>query len=477
MKADGVGKVKALAKKIMAPKVAGPPLAKVPMPKEGAPGPLTPGGSKAVPKKPPPTLKKQPMPPKVPGEEREDKKGEDKKEEDKKEEGKEDEKKEGEDKKEEKKEGEEEKKEEKKEGEDKKEEEKEEEKKKGEDTKPEIKDNKPLKPAAVVVAPAAGGAIEVPPPDHPVAALRRAVGRQIDGLTKAEQGHWDADKESFQFVVLADPQFGFYNEDNEGCRKEVGFLTQAVDWINTVKPRFVLALGDMTNRYTGDAPTKDRAVPMGALRGTLARMDASIPLIVMPGNHDVGDTPTKESVSEFETLFGESNYLFWVAGTCFIVCNSCVLVNPDSMQSEFEELMDWIKKAVAEAKEGGAKHIFFACHHPFFVHGFDEDDQRGTIYCQELKKETNLSHFQIPKERRMPLLKLLKAHKVRYSFHGHCHWEAFNDSGGHRQIVTSSVSRPLGRDPRGLRVVEVLEGDIKQRFFPLTKLPTDLRLS
>ena len=53
-----------------------------------------------------------------------------------------------------------------------------------------------------------------------------------------------------------------------------------------------------------------------------SRLDKSIPLVCVCGNHDVGDKPTVATVSSYRQSFGDDYFSFWIGGVHFIVLNS-----------------------------------------------------------------------------------------------------------------------------------------------------------
>ena len=54
----------------------------------------------------------------------------------------------------------------------------------------------------------------------------------------------------------------------------------------------------------------------------MSELDPDIPAICVCGNHDIGNTPTRESVKHYVDKFGDDYFTFWVGGVKFIVINS-----------------------------------------------------------------------------------------------------------------------------------------------------------
>jgi UDP-2,3-diacylglucosamine pyrophosphatase LpxH len=91
---------------------------------------------------------------------------------------------------------------------------------------------------------------------------------------------------------------------------------------------------------------------------------------------------------------------------------------------------------IAERERTQAKHLFVFQHQPWFLEEPDEEDQ----------------YFNIPKERRTPMLEEMAKADVRAVFAGHYHRNSYGTMGTMEMITTSAVGRPLGADPSGFRV-------------------------
>ena len=59
-----------------------------------------------------------------------------------------------------------------------------------------------------------------------------------------------------------------------------------------------------------------------SFKKTFKDLDSSIPLVCVCGNHDVGNTPTLDSIRHYRDKFGDDYFSFWVGGVKFIVINS-----------------------------------------------------------------------------------------------------------------------------------------------------------
>ena len=149
----------------------------------------------------------------------------------------------------------------------------------------------------------------------------RARNHTINGLGLAEEGAW---RGSYYFVQLADPQLGMLHRD-ASWREELSMLALAVEHVNRLKPRFVVVSGDLINGFPGEPAIPDQ---VEAFKGALARLDPSIPLVLEPGNHDLGQRPTEAAVHLYQKRFGDDYLRFWVGGVLFVSLNSQLVKAP-----------------------------------------------------------------------------------------------------------------------------------------------------
>ncbi|MEQ9407552.1 MAG: hypothetical protein RIK87_07475 [Fuerstiella sp.] len=121
----------------------------------------------------------------------------------------------------------------------------------------------------------------------------------------------------------------------------------------------------------------------------------------------------------------------------------------------------WLQQQLRDARAAEAKHILLFQHHPLFLKTEDEPDQ----------------YFNIPLQRRTPLLELLKQSEVRAVLAGHYHRNSYGRAGAMEMITTGPVGRPLGKDPSGFRIVTVHETGIQHQYWGMDEVPetVDLR--
>ena len=257
----------------------------------------------------------------------------------------------------------------------------------------------------------------------------------------------------FFFVQLADPQFGAFTGDN-GFEQETANFEFVIANLNRIRPAFVVVCGDLVNK------TGDPAQIAEYFRIT-AKLDRSIPLYSVPGNHDVGNKPTPESLATYRQKFGADYYSFRSGELYGIVLNSSLISAPDGAPAAAQLQETWLTEELGKARASGARHVVVFQHHSWFLEDPNEADQ----------------YFNIPREQRRRYLDLLKASGVRYVFAGHYHRNAFGKDGALEMITNGPVGRLLGNDPSGIRVVTVRETRLESQYYGLGSIPNRVQLT
>ena len=249
------------------------------------------------------------------------------------------------------------------------------------------------------------------------------------------------------FIQIADTQFGAYTGDKDFSQETLNYEF-AVGNINRLKPAFVVICGDLINKTGDDAQTAE-------YHRITKKIDSAIPVYALPGNHDVGNDPTPESLAYYRAQYGRDYYSFRQRDLYGIVLNASMISAPGKVQDEANKQEAWLKAELATAKASGARHIVVFQHQSWFLENPNEADQ----------------YFNIPKAARALYLDLLKNAGVRYVFAGHYHRNAFGRDGDLEMITTGPISRPLGSDPNGIRIVTVKPDRLEHQYFTLGNIP------
>lgn len=249
------------------------------------------------------------------------------------------------------------------------------------------------------------------------------------------------------FIQLADPQFGAFTADKDFAQETANYEF-AVATINRLRPAFVVICGDLINKV-GDRTQADEYFRI------TSRIDPSIPVHAVAGNHDVGNEPTPETLSAYRTRFGPNYYSFRHGRVYGIVLDTSVISAPGKVAGEAAAQEAWLRAELARARASGARHVAVFQHHSWFLEQADEPSQ----------------YFNVPIEARRRYLDLLKSSGVRYVFAGHYHRNALGRDGDLEMITSGPVGRPLGADPSGIRIVTVEDDRLEHTYYGMGLIP------
>jgi 3',5'-cyclic AMP phosphodiesterase CpdA len=259
--------------------------------------------------------------------------------------------------------------------------------------------------------------------------------------------------EPFFFIQLSDPQFGMFT-GNKDFGQETANFEFAVAAVNRLHPAFVVITGDLVNK-PGDADQ------IAEFRRIAAKIDSSIPVYNVVGNHDIENVPTVFTLATYTNVFGPDFYIFQHAGFTGIVLNSVVIHSPQETTNHYVGQTQWLRTELERIHKEGTPHIVVFQHHPWFLKSANEPDQ----------------YFNIPLERRAGHLALFHEFGVKYLFSGHYHRNAVARDGDIEAITTGPVGQPQGGDKSGLRVVIVRDKGIEHRYYHFGEIPNRIEVS
>ena len=254
--------------------------------------------------------------------------------------------------------------------------------------------------------------------------------------------------EPYFFVQLADPQFGLYTR-NQDFTRETELYENAIAHVNRLRPAFVVVCGDLINQ-AGNAEQFDE------LMRITGKLDKNIPIYWLPGNHDVGDAPTPDSLEVYRNLFGKDYYAFELNGSSFIVINSGVILDPEAVPTEYDNQLTFITEQLQKARTQNAEHIIIFGHHPFY-----------------LAEEKN-PYWTIPSPRREEFWSLFTEYGVRAVFAGHYHRNNVLTVDNVEMVTSAAVGQPFGSDPSGLRIVKVYPDRLEQQYYTFDEVPQEI---
>jgi serine/threonine-protein phosphatase CPPED1 len=236
----------------------------------------------------------------------------------------------------------------------------------------------------------------------------------------------------FTFVQLCDPQLGMvdYTRDLDG-------LQRAVAKINRLAPDFVLICGDMVN-VPDDKSFND-------FRQTVSGL--TMPYHCVPGNHDVGNTVTPDSVARYRQWFGADFYSFDYGAFTFVMTDAQRWASPLRAEQE-----SWLKNALAAAHAKGRR-TFVVSHIPLYVTKIDEPDD----------------YYSLPSPLRVELLELFCESGVVAVLTAHTHSIRINEYRGIPMVGGGSTCSTAEKAPLGFRVWRVAaDGTIHYEYVALT---------
>lgn len=249
------------------------------------------------------------------------------------------------------------------------------------------------------------------------------------------------------FLQMSDPQFGMYSKDHDFAHETANFEF-AIATANRLKPAFVVVTGDLVNQ-TGNA------AQIAEYHRIAAKLDPAIKLYSLPGNHDVGNEPTKESLAAYRERFGPDYYTFRIGAIAGFVLNSNLEKGAEKVPDEAAKMEAWLKAELAKAKHDGVKHLIVFQHIPFFLKNPNEPDD----------------YFNIPPATRQRYLKLLHEYGVKDVFAGHYHRNSEGRDGDIDMVTTGPVGMPLEGAKSGIRVVKVEGDSVTHRYYDFGDLP------
>jgi 3',5'-cyclic AMP phosphodiesterase CpdA len=251
------------------------------------------------------------------------------------------------------------------------------------------------------------------------------------------------------FIQMSDPQFGMYSKDQNFVHETANFEF-AIATANRLKPTFVVVTGDLINQAGNAAQAAE-------YHRIAAKLAPGIRLFSVPGNHDVENEPTKESLARYRERFGPDYYTFQVGGITGVVLNSNLEKGAEHVPDEAAKMEAWFRQELVKAKSGAGRMIVFQ-HIPFFLAEPNEEDQ----------------YFNIPRDTRARYLKLLHEAGVEYVFAGHYHRNSEGRDGALDMVTTGPVGMPIEGGKSGIRIVTVTPAGVKHQYFDFGDLPETL---
>jgi len=174
-------------------------------------------------------------------------------------------------------------------------------------------------------------------------ALIGMMGVSLPGLVFAAES---PATEAFTFVQLCDPQLG-----KGGYKQSVSSFKQAVRLTNALKVDFAVICGDLVDNFNDNSVADFKEIISGL----------TVPCYAAPGNHDVGDIPTVESLNRYRQVIGDDYFSVEHKGYTFVIANTSLWRTQVQGQSETHD--SWFRQTLAAARDKNSP-VFVVQHHP-----------------------------------------------------------------------------------------------------------------
>ena len=242
---------------------------------------------------------------------------------------------------------------------------------------------------------------------------------------------------TLRIAHLSDPQFGFITGNpalkhraKEHYAKnhadDVVRCERAIRRINEIKPDILLFGGDMTQWPEDLEDEWPRLLKL-----------VNVPWMVTPGNHDLGDRVTRESLERFRKVFGRDHEARDIKGWRIIAGNSQFWY-PTELKSERVAYDRWVKNELEKAKTYGGK-VVLATHIPPFASMVEERD----------------SYSNCPLSIRRSRLESYVASGASFYLSAHLHRVCANGYKGLTILGCEATSENFDMRPQGFRLFEV----------------------
>ena len=192
-----------------------------------------------------------------------------------------------------------------------------------------------------------------------------------------------------------DPQFGFCKckgGPEQAYRLDLGRFERTIDAVNRLKPDLCFVAGDMTNVGADVIRDWPRLVKL-----------FKVPLVVTPGNHDMGERIVRKNVERFRQVFGYDYTAVKVGKWRFVSGNSQYWYPTE--EKELKEAYEtWLRQELEEATARNEPVIVGAHISPFMRRADEPNDSQN---C--------------PKDKRKKRFALYARSGVKFYLAGHIH--------------------------------------------------------
>lgn len=235
------------------------------------------------------------------------------------------------------------------------------------------------------------------------------------------------------FAQLCDTQLGMSNYE-----KDKKSLEKAIYLIDSMNLDFVVVCGDLVNNAVDSTFNEFNRIIK----------KSKTPFFLVSGNHDVGNVPTKESLSYYRNRIGKDYYSFKKASTNFIIINTQLV--KEEVATESKEHKKWLLSTLKNLNKKKESTIVIG-HYPLYINKPDEEE----------------GYFNLPLEQRNLLLDAFVKNNVSAYLSGHSHTFISNTYKGIQLISGETTSKNFDERPLGFRLWKVSQNSATHQFIPL----------
>lgn len=228
-----------------------------------------------------------------------------------------------------------------------------------------------------------------------------------------------------------------------GYEHDLKTFRQAVIQINALRPDFVVVCGDLVH-----TPNNTSFADFNRIKAGL-----EMPCYCVPGNHDIRNEPTRDSLQYYRKNIGTDYYSFEHKSCIFVMVNTQLW--KVSVEDESEKHDSWLKASLEAAADRRKGRIFVVGHYPLFLRDPDEPE----------------AYMNLPVARRKELLSIFEKCGVAAMLAGHTHRLITNEYRGIQLVNGETTSKNFDKRPFGFRVWHVTDPKpFKHDFVPLEDL-------
>jgi 3',5'-cyclic AMP phosphodiesterase CpdA len=219
-------------------------------------------------------------------------------------------------------------------------------------------------------------------------------------------------------VQMCDPQFGMTDYAADAAR-----FDKAVTQINALGPDFVLICGDLV-----ESPRRKTFADFCA-----AKAGFHMPCYCAPGNHDLGEVPTTQSLALYRDAVGKDYFSVEQGDFVFVFVNTQLW--KAQVPGESEKHDEWFRQTL-EAAAAKGRRPFVIGHIPVFSESPEEAD----------------GHDNLPIQKRREVLELCRRYGVQAYLAGHSHRARTADYFGMQVVQSETTSLNVDFHPYGFRL-------------------------